>query len=80
MFDARREGFDPNRFKRSVKDWIKTHPEGTETELADFCEDQIPSAQYQAHQWLVEHTLSWYRHILAQRQGAADDDHEHEAS
>ena len=79
MFDARREGFDPNRFKRSVKDWIKAHPEGTETDLADFCEEQIPPAQYQAHQWLVEHTISWYRHILAQRLGH-DVDAEDEAA
>jgi hypothetical protein len=62
--------FDANHFKRSVKEWIKRHPEGTEAELVDFCEEQIPPAQFSAHQWLVEHTLSWYRHILAQRQHA----------
>jgi hypothetical protein len=70
------EMFDPNRFKRSVKDWMKSHPDGTEAELVDFCEEQIPAAQYAAYQWLVEHTLSWYRHILAQRRHdaeAADD-------
>jgi hypothetical protein len=59
--------FDANRFKRSVKDWIRAHPQGTEADLVDFCEEQIPPQQYQANQWLVEHTLSWYRHILAQR-------------
>jgi len=60
--------FDANHFKRAVKEWIKLHPVGTEAELVDFCEEQIPPAQFSAHQWLVEHTLSWYRHILAQRQ------------
>ena len=70
--------FDANLFKRSVKEWIKLHPEGSESDLADFCEDQIPSAQYASHQWLVEHTLNWYRHILAQRrqESTFDDDEE----
>jgi len=65
--------FDPNQFKRSVKEWIRLHPEGTEAELVDFCEEQIPPAQFSANQWLVEHTLSWYRHILAQRKHTADE-------
>lgn len=60
--------FDANSFKRSVKEWMRTHPHGTEAELVDFCEDQIPASQYSANQWLVEHTLSWYKHILAQRE------------
>lgn len=66
--------FDANLFKRSVKEWIKSHPDGSEADLADFCEDQIPSAQYASHQWLVDHTLSWYRHILAQRRQEPDED------
>ena len=64
--------FDANQFKRSVKEWIRMHPDGSEVELVDFCEEQIPPSQYSAHQWLVEHTLSWYRHILSQRQTVAD--------
>lgn len=72
--------FDANSFKRNVKEWIKAHPAGTEAELVDFCEEQIPSAQYQSHQWLVEHTLSWYRHILAQRQHATQYDDEEESA
>jgi hypothetical protein len=63
--------FDANQFKRSVKEWMRQHPEGTEADLLDFCEEQIPTSQYSVNQWLVEHTLSWYRHILAQRQHAA---------
>lgn len=59
--------FDANQFKRSVKEWIRMHPDGTEAELQDFCEDQIPPNNYTANLWLVEHTLSWYRHILSQR-------------
>ncbi len=59
--------FDANQFKRNVKEWIRLHPEGKEADLLDFCEEQIPPAQYAAHRWLVEHTLSWYRHILSQR-------------
>lgn len=59
--------FDCNRFKRSVKEWMREHPDGSVSDLVDFCEEQIPSHQYSAHQWLVEQTVSWYRHILAQR-------------
>lgn len=66
--------FDANVFKRAVKEWIKSHPEGTEADLVDFCEEQIPPAQYARHEWLVEHTISWYRHILAQRRQEPDED------
>ncbi len=59
--------FDPNSFKRAVKEWIRENPDGTESELEDYCEDQIPPQQFSANRWLVDHTLSWYRHILAQR-------------
>jgi len=59
--------FDPNSFKRAVKVWIKNNPEGTELELEDFCEEQIPPHQLAANEWIVTQTLSWYRHILAQR-------------
>lgn len=66
--------FDANVFKRAVKEWIKNHPEGTEADLADFCEEQIPPTQYASYEWLVEHTISWYRHILAQRRQEPDED------
>ena len=65
--------FDPNQFKRSVKGWIRENPSGSENELIDFCEEQIPPAQYAAYKWLVDHTVSWYRHILASRKFAAED-------
>ena len=59
--------FDFNEFKRSVKIWIKENPEGTASELRDYCEDKIPANQYPANEWVVEQTVSWYKHILAQR-------------
>jgi len=59
--------FDANQFKRSVKDWMRQHPQGSEAELIDYCEEQIPPAQFTAQQWLIEHTVSWYRHVLLQR-------------
>lgn len=65
--------FDANQFKRSVKNWMRQNPQGSEADLVDFCEEQIPPAQYTAHQWLVEHTLSWYRFVLAQRSNQPDD-------
>ena len=66
--------FDANQFKRSVKEWMRAHPEGSEADLADYCEELIPPAQYAAHQWLVDHTVSWYRYVLAQRRREANAD------
>lgn len=60
--------FDANSFKRSVKEWMRNHPHGTEADLVDFCEEQIPSSLYSANHWLVEHTVSWYKHVLTQRE------------
>ncbi|MBQ47450.1 MAG: hypothetical protein CMP10_08260 [Zetaproteobacteria bacterium] len=65
--------FDFNQFKKSVKVWIKDHPSGTVTELRDYCEEQIPVSQFAANEWLVDQTLSWYRHILNQREIEAED-------
>ena len=59
---------DPNSFKRSVKDWMRDHPAGTEADLVDYCEELIPPSRFAASQWLVEQTLSWYRHILTHRE------------
>lgn len=61
--------FDFNDFKRSVKDWIRENPSGSVQELRDFCEERIPSNQYAANEWVVDQTVSWYRHILAHREG-----------
>ncbi|MBM4252340.1 MAG: hypothetical protein FJ146_10250 [Deltaproteobacteria bacterium] len=64
--------FDANRFKKSVKEWMRAHPDGTEADLADYCEELIPPAQFTANQWLVEQTVSWYRYVLAQRRREYD--------
>jgi hypothetical protein len=60
--------FDFNVFKRSTKEWIRSHPEGTLSDLTDFCEETIPPHHYAANQWLIEETLSWYKHILSRRE------------
>lgn len=60
--------FDTNVFKRSVKNWVKMNPQGSDQDLLDFCEEQIPPAQFTSYQWIVEQTVSWYRHVLAQRE------------
>ena len=60
--------FDFNGFKRSVKQWIRENPEGEMNDLRDFCEDQIPPASYTAHSWIIDQTLCWYQHIVAQRE------------
>lgn len=70
--------FDTNVFKKSVKDWMRMNPTGSDQELVDFCEEQIPARQFAANQWLIDQTVSWYRHVLAQRemsnQSLDDDD------
>lgn len=60
--------FDRNEFKRKVKSWMRAHPRGTEQDLLDYCDELIPPAQFAANQWLIEHTVSWYRHILINRE------------
>ena len=59
--------FDPNSFKKNVKEWIRQNPDGTLNELVDYCEEQVPPALFAANQWLIEQTKSWYRHILDSR-------------
>ncbi len=56
--------FDINGFKKKVKAWVLDHPEGDVAELIDFCEEQIPPAQFAANKWLIEQTTSWYKHVL----------------
>lgn len=65
------DSFDANSFKRAVKDWIRKNPEGSLADLTDFCDDQIPAAQYANWQWLVDQTVSWYGHILNHREATA---------
>jgi hypothetical protein len=62
--------FDTNKFKRSVKDWVRENPHGSLEDLVDFCEEQIPGAQFKAYGWLVEQTAGWYEHILSTRRSA----------
>ena len=59
--------FDVNEFKRKTKSWIRNNPGGTEQDLRDFCEEMIPAAHYTTYGWLVDQTVSWYRHIVAQK-------------
>lgn len=59
--------FDTNNFKRSVKEWVRSHPKASIAELSDFCEDLIPAQQYQTHSWLIEQTVGWYENVLNSR-------------
>ena len=72
--------FDRNEFKKKVKDWIKNNPQGDEQDLIDYCDEIIPPNQFSANQWLIDHTISWYKHVLSSRENARkycveDDDH-----
>jgi hypothetical protein len=60
--------FDCNNFKRAVKEWMQNNPAAEEAELVDFCEELIPAQHFMTHQWLVEQTVSWFRHVLTQRE------------
>lgn len=59
--------FDINKFKVEVKEWIKNNPDGSETELLDYCEEMIPAQQYSSHSWIIDQTMCWFRHILQSR-------------
>ena len=59
--------FNSNELKKKVKLWMQENPEGSERELQDYCEELIPSQEFQTHKWLVEHTLHWYRFVLERR-------------
>lgn len=59
--------FDVNEFKKQVKEWMLVHPQAEAVELRDFCEELIPPPQFAANRWLVEQTLSWYLHIVQNR-------------
>ncbi len=63
---------DFNEFKKSVKEWIRANPEGTINDLRDYCEELIPPAHFSSHSWVVDQTVSWYRHILNHREFAND--------
>jgi hypothetical protein len=62
--------FDTNKFKRTVKKWVRDNPNGTMEDLVDFCEDLIPPAQLSVYGWLVEQTAGWYEHVLHTRRSA----------
>lgn len=67
--------FDTNKFKRSVKDWVRANPHGSMDDLIDYCEELIPASQFKAYNWLVEQTTGWYAHILNTRQTSRLLDH-----
>lgn len=65
--------FDKNQFKKSVKDWLKYHPDATVEDLEDYCEQLIPSQSYTTNFWLINQTVSWYQHILSSRELSYDE-------
>ena len=56
-----------NHFKKEVKGWMAKNPNGSECDLLDFCEAMIPANQYMANKWVIDETVSWYKHILDHR-------------
>jgi hypothetical protein len=73
--------FDANTFKKAVKEWIRANPTGTVNDILDYCEEQIPPAQYASYEWLVNQTIDWYKHILTHREASENyDNHEEEST
>ena len=60
--------FDINYFKQQVKAWMQSHPDGEIPDLVDLCEELIPSAYFASHQWLIDQTVSWFKHIQSNRE------------
>ena len=56
-----------NHFKKEVKNWMARHPHGSEMDLLDFCEELIPANEYVANKWIIDETMSWYKHVLDHR-------------
>jgi hypothetical protein len=61
---------DTNKFKRSVKEWVRENPNGSLENLVDYCEELIPPGQYNNYSWIVEQTAGWYEHVLSTRRSA----------
>ena len=59
--------FDVNIFKKKVKTWMQQRPQATLEEFIDFCEEQIPTSQFAAYQWLLDQSVTWYGYIISQR-------------
>lgn len=62
--------FDKNEFKKKVKVWIRQNPKASEHDLHDFCDEIMPPNHFAANQWLINQTVSWYKHILESREKA----------
>ena len=46
---------------------MKQNPNGAKEQLADYCEELIGPNQFASHEWLIDHTLSWYDQVLKDR-------------
>ncbi len=53
--------FDKNSFKESFRHWFAANPAATETEVREFCQNNIPAKIYLQYFWLVEQTIAWYQ-------------------
>ena len=60
--------FDPNKFKRSVKEWVKKNSSGSLDDFVCFCEEQIPPAHFTANRWLIDQSVSWYKYVLKKKE------------
>ena len=53
-----------NEFKKRIKKWMDDNPFAQETDLVKYCKKIIPENELKANQWLLDQTVSWYKHIL----------------
>jgi hypothetical protein len=61
---------DTNKFKQSIKHWVQSHPDSNEQSFRDFCEELIPPQHYATYEWLVDQSVSWYNHMMTQKESA----------
>ncbi len=60
--------FDTNSFKKNIKDWVAQNPRADIEAFTDYCEDQIPQRSFASYEWLVDQSVSWFKHVLRNRE------------
>lgn len=62
-----------------MKQWIRDNPTGSLSDMVDYCEEQIPPNQFATHEWLINQTIDWYKHILMHREVSESYDKEEDS-
>ena len=52
--------FSVSHYKRQVRQWMVAHPEKSEKDLVQYCEELIPTIDHPSYNWLVTLTVDWF--------------------